>query len=68
MFLAHLTSVMVHFSLNGVSRVPLTFAQRATYASAAGLSREDITSRVLEVVKSFEKVDPTKASYLRLED
>ncbi|OCF46020.1 acyl carrier protein [Kwoniella heveanensis CBS 569] len=32
------------------------------YAAAAGLSKEDITSRVLDVLKSFEKVDGGKLS------
>ncbi|PAV22565.1 acyl carrier [Pyrrhoderma noxium] len=38
-----------------------TFAlQRASYSAAAGLSRSDIESRVLDVLKSFEKVNQTK--------
>ncbi|WVF68995.1 acyl carrier protein [Kwoniella sp. CBS 6097] len=32
------------------------------YAAAAGLSKDDITSRVLDVLKSFEKVDGGKLS------
>ena len=31
-----------------------------TYAAAAGLSRSDIESRVMEVMKTFEKVDGGK--------
>jgi hypothetical protein len=38
----------------------LRYQQRAGYAEAAGLSKENIQSRVLEVMKSFEKVDPSK--------
>ncbi|WWC88656.1 acyl carrier protein [Kwoniella dendrophila CBS 6074] len=38
---------------------PVTFQYRS-YAAAAGLSKDDITSRVLDVLKSFEKVDHTK--------
>ncbi len=44
----------------------LAFAARsrvvpcAAYSAAAGLSQEDITSRVLDVLKSFEKVDGSK--------
>ncbi|OCF57058.1 acyl carrier protein [Kwoniella mangroviensis CBS 10435] len=34
--------------------------QYRSYAAAAGLSKDDITSRVLDVLKSFEKVDSTK--------
>lgn len=30
------------------------------YASSSGLAKEDIKSRVLDVLKSFEKVDPAK--------
>ncbi|KAI9634685.1 acyl carrier protein-like protein [Dioszegia hungarica] len=33
-----------------------------TYAAAAGLSRSDIESRVMEVMKTFEKVDGGKLS------
>ncbi|KAF9460811.1 acyl carrier protein [Collybia nuda] len=36
------------------------FAQRASFSAAAGLSRETIQSRVFDVLKGFEKVDPTK--------
>nr|XP_018262166.1 acyl carrier protein [Kwoniella dejecticola CBS 10117]OBR84324.1 acyl carrier protein [Kwoniella dejecticola CBS 10117] len=40
---------------------PTTVAfQYRGYAAAAGLSKDDITSRVLDVLKSFEKVDGTK--------
>lgn len=44
----------------------LAFAARsrtapcAAYSAAAGLSKEDITTRVLDVLKSFEKVDSSK--------
>ncbi len=34
--------------------------QSASYSAAAGLSKEQITSRVLDVLKGFEKVDPAK--------
>ncbi|KAI0094755.1 acyl carrier protein [Irpex rosettiformis] len=34
--------------------------QSASYAAAAGLSKEQVTSRVLDVLKGFEKVDQTK--------
>lgn len=34
--------------------------QRASYSAAAGLNKEQITTRVLDVLKSFEKVDPAK--------
>jgi hypothetical protein len=32
------------------------------YSAAAGLSRNDIQTRVLDVLKSFEKVDGSKVS------
>ncbi|KAL7423051.1 mitochondrial acyl carrier protein [Cryptotrichosporon argae] len=39
------------------------FASAArTYAAAASLGKDDITSRVLDVLKSFEKVDGGKLS------
>ncbi|PCH33776.1 acyl carrier protein [Wolfiporia cocos MD-104 SS10] len=34
--------------------------QYAAYSAAAGLSKSDITARVLDVLKGFEKVDPSK--------
>lgn len=37
--------------------VPVRF-----YASGSGLSSSDIQSRITEVLKSFEKVDPSKVS------
>ena len=36
------------------------FVPCAAYSAAAGLSKEDITTRVLDVLKAFEKVDPSK--------
>jgi NADH dehydrogenase (ubiquinone) 1 alpha/beta subcomplex 1 len=48
--------------LSQASRIqPVFRSQRAWYATS-GLSKEVITSRVLEVMKGFEKVDPTKIS------
>lgn len=34
--------------------------QRAAFSAAAGLTKEEITTRVLDVLKGFEKVDPNK--------
>jgi NADH dehydrogenase (ubiquinone) 1 alpha/beta subcomplex 1, acyl-carrier protein len=43
---------------------PRLFAlQRAQYATGAGLSKETIQTRVLEVLKGFEKVDQAKVRY-----
>lgn len=39
---------------------PSFIARRARFASQAGLPKEDIQKRILEVMKSFEKVDPAK--------
>ncbi|KAH9950488.1 acyl carrier protein [Amylocystis lapponica] len=36
--------------------------QCAAYSAAAGLSKEQISTRVLDVLKGFEKVDPSKLS------
>ena len=38
------------------------YVSRAQFSAAAGLSKEDITTRVLDVLKSFEKVDGSKVS------
>ncbi|KDQ63635.1 hypothetical protein JAAARDRAFT_29661 [Jaapia argillacea MUCL 33604] len=38
------------------------FPQRAAFSAAAGLSKPDIESRILDVLKGFEKVDPAKLS------
>ena len=34
--------------------------QQLRFASSGSLSKDDISNRVLEVLKSFEKVDPAK--------
>ncbi|KZT30497.1 acyl carrier protein [Neolentinus lepideus HHB14362 ss-1] len=61
-----------HFALRTASRasyprVSLTIANRwsrlpprANFSAAAGLSKDQIESRVLDVLKGFEKVDPAK--------
>ena len=36
------------------------FVPRAASSAAAGISKEEITTRVLDVLKSFEKVDRSK--------
>lgn len=41
----------------------LTFPPRAAFSAAAGLSKDDIQTRVLDVLKGFEKVDPTKVRH-----
>ena len=41
------------------ARPALTLSARG-YAASAGLSKDDISSRVLEVMKTFEKVDGGK--------
>lgn len=38
--------------------------QRAAYSASAGLSRSDIESRILAVLKDFEKVDGSKVRRL----
>ncbi|KII93568.1 hypothetical protein PLICRDRAFT_77003, partial [Plicaturopsis crispa FD-325 SS-3] len=40
-------------------RVQMQLPMRA-FSAAAGLSKEDIQSRVLNVLKEFERVDPSK--------
>ena len=39
-----------------------SYQQLASYASV-GLSKENVQSRVLEILKSFEKVDPAKVCF-----
>ena len=36
------------------------FLQRAAFSAAAGLTKEEITTRVFDVLKGFEKVDAGK--------
>ena len=40
--------------------LPVRPTLRAPYSAAAGLSRDAIQTRVLDVFKSFEKVDQSK--------
>ena len=42
-----------------------TLSAKRSYAAAAGLSKDDIQSRVLEVMKTFEKVDGGKVGHCR---
>lgn len=43
---------------NAMMKVP-SFQTRA-YAASSGLSNQEIQNRIFEVLKSFEKVDPSK--------
>lgn len=45
-------------------RVQRQLLQRAAYSAQAGLSRDVIQSRVFEVLKGFEKVNPEKVVFL----
>ena len=42
---------------------PPTFLPPSHYAAAAGLSKQDIETRVLDVLKGFEKVDGSKVRF-----
>ena len=42
------------------------FVPRAAFSAAAGLSKEEITTRVLDVLKTFEKVDGSKVHNLAI--
>lgn len=44
------------------SRFTNLLPPRAAFSAAAGLSKDEIQTRILEVVKGFEKVDPAKVS------
>lgn len=59
-------------TLRSLSRARPTFAvskqsayrlHRANFSAAAGPSREDIQSRIFNVLKSFEKVEPSKVPF-----
>jgi NADH dehydrogenase (ubiquinone) 1 alpha/beta subcomplex 1, acyl-carrier protein len=41
-------------------RMPRALPFRAGYAATAGLSKDDIQTRIFGVLKGFEKVDPQK--------
>ncbi|KAG9007294.1 hypothetical protein FRB94_014509 [Tulasnella sp. JGI-2019a] len=43
-----------------VLSLPITKLSPRFYSAAAGLSKEDITARIIDVLKSFEKVDAAK--------
>ena len=56
-------------ALRSLSRPRPTFAvskqtvcrmHRANYSTAPGLSQNDVQTRVLDVLKGFEKIDPLK--------
>jgi NADH dehydrogenase (ubiquinone) 1 alpha/beta subcomplex 1 len=47
---------------SNVMRWRAPIVQRAWYSESTGLSKDAIESRVLDVLKSFEKVDPAKVS------
>lgn len=41
---------------------PAALVARRGYASSSGLSQQEIQNRIVEILKSFEKVDPAKVS------
>ena len=50
-----------------VATLPVTRSrvlQQASYSAAAGLKKEEITTRILDVLKGFEKVDQSKVGGL----
>lgn len=49
-------------TLRPTATLPVRFAPLRAY-SASALSSEDITLRILDVLKSFEKVNPDKVSF-----
>ncbi|KAF9056252.1 acyl carrier protein-like protein [Panaeolus papilionaceus] len=42
--------------------VSTRWVPRAMYSAGGALSKDDITSRVLETLKGYEKIDPSKLS------
>ncbi|KAG9314434.1 acyl carrier protein [Chiua virens] len=62
---------LARITLRSLSRSRPTFAvskqsayrlHRANFSAAAGPSKENIQARIFEVLKGFEKVDPSKIS------
>lgn len=53
-------SVLSHIKVPATAALP----QQATrfFGADAGLSKDDVTARVIEVVKAFDKVDPAKVT------
>ncbi|KAH7883668.1 hypothetical protein F5I97DRAFT_1894670 [Phlebopus sp. FC_14] len=67
----HIDMSFARLTLRTLSRSRPTFAvskmsafrlHRANFSAAPGLAKEDIQSRVINVLKGFEKVDPAKLS------
>lgn len=59
-------------TLRSLSRARPTFAvskqsayrlHRANFSAAAGLSKDDIQTRIVNVLKGFDKVDPSKVAF-----
>ncbi|KAG6837584.1 hypothetical protein H0H93_006998 [Arthromyces matolae] len=59
--LAARASVLPRFAWTA-PRVQRQLVQRAAFSAQAGLPKDAIQSRVFEVLKGFEKVDPAKVS------
>ncbi|KAF9240856.1 acyl carrier protein [Melanogaster broomeanus] len=57
--LRSLSSVRPTFA---VSKQPAYRLHRANFSDAAGLKKEDVQTRVIRVLKSFERIDPAKLS------
>ena len=63
-------------TLRSLSRARPTFAvskqsayrlHRANFSAAAGLSKEQIQTRIFDVLKSFEKVGHSKVTFQRIQ-
>ena len=57
------TASMVSVPHVAAARMPVAVPRH--YASGGGLSTDEIRSRIDEVIKSFEKVDPSKVRGVR---
>ena len=57
---AALSRVTVARSSQNIHR---RWVPRAMYSADAGLSRDVITSRILETLKGYEKIDPAKVCW-----
>jgi len=44
----------------------ITTCQQRFYSAEGGLSRQNIEARIIDILKSFDKVDPTKVFFFSL--
>jgi len=50
-------------SIFATARIPLRYVPQARYSAAPGLQPSEIQTRILDVLKGFEKVDKSKVRH-----